>query len=76
MFLLPGLVFTSYITGAVIPEEYKTEMIRYLYNHQNHDGGWGLYVFPVLRLAYNSLVILNPIQPSLEPLSITYLVVY
>jgi hypothetical protein len=39
---MPGLIFTSYITGAVIPDEHKTEMIRYIFNHQNEDGGWGL----------------------------------
>ncbi|KAK2662714.1 hypothetical protein Ddye_001288 [Dipteronia dyeriana] len=47
MFLLPGLVITLSITGAlnaVLSEEHKKEMCRYLYNHQNIDGGWGLHI--------------------------------
>ncbi|KAB1212040.1 Cycloartenol synthase 2 [Morella rubra] len=47
MFLLPGLVITLSITGAlnaVLSEEHKKEMCRYLYNHQNQDGGWGLHI--------------------------------
>ncbi|KAJ6747182.1 TERPENE CYCLASE/MUTASE FAMILY MEMBER [Salix koriyanagi] len=47
MFLMPGLVITLSITGAlhaVLSSEHKKEMIRYLYNHQNRDGGWGLHI--------------------------------
>ncbi|XP_071737530.1 cycloartenol Synthase-like [Rutidosis leptorrhynchoides] len=47
MFLLPGLVITLTITGAlnaVLSKEHKWEMCRYLYNHQNMDGGWGLHI--------------------------------
>ncbi|XP_068641549.1 cycloartenol synthase 2-like [Aristolochia californica] len=47
MFLLPGLIITLYITGAlntVLSSEHQKEMIRYLYNHQNKDGGWGLHI--------------------------------
>ncbi|GLT80310.1 hypothetical protein SLA2020_517560 [Shorea laevis] len=47
MFLIPGLVITLCITGAinaVLSEEHKKEMCRYLYNHQNRDGGWGLHI--------------------------------
>ncbi|TYH56487.1 hypothetical protein ES332_D08G022700v1 [Gossypium tomentosum] len=47
MFLMPGLVITLSITGAlnaVLSEEHKKEMSRYLYNHQNEDGGWGLHI--------------------------------
>ncbi|KAK8977710.1 hypothetical protein V6N11_013491 [Hibiscus sabdariffa] len=47
MFLMPGLVITLSITGAlnaVLSENHKKEMIRYLYNHQNEDGGWGLHI--------------------------------
>jgi lanosterol synthase len=42
-FLLPGLVFAMYITDTAIPPEWKAEMIRYLQNHVNDDGGWGLH---------------------------------
>ncbi|XP_034696602.1 cycloartenol synthase 2-like [Vitis riparia] len=47
MFLLPGLVITLYITGAlnvVLSIEHQREMCRYLFNHQNKDGGWGLHI--------------------------------
>ncbi|OMP07288.1 Prenyltransferase/squalene oxidase [Corchorus olitorius] len=54
MFLLPGLVITLYVTGAlnaVLSKEHQYEMCRYLYNHQaskftlcNKDGGWGLHI--------------------------------
>ncbi|KAJ8768252.1 hypothetical protein K2173_021192 [Erythroxylum novogranatense] len=47
MFLMPGLVITLSITGAlnaVLSDEHKREICRYLYNHQNEDGGWGLHI--------------------------------
>ncbi|TKY44490.1 Cycloartenol synthase [Spatholobus suberectus] len=47
MFLMPGLVITLSITGAlnaVLTEEHRKEICRYLYNHQNKDGGWGLHI--------------------------------
>ncbi|RVW42851.1 Cycloartenol Synthase [Vitis vinifera] len=59
MFLLPGLVITLYITGAlnvVLSIEHQREMCRYLFNHsgkiiflyfgtlKNEDGGWGLHI--------------------------------
>nr|AGK62447.1 cycloartenol synthase [Panax quinquefolius] len=47
MFLMPGLVITLSITGAlnaVLSKEHKREICRYLYNHQNRDGGWGLHI--------------------------------
>ncbi|TIC96193.1 Lanosterol synthase [Colletotrichum higginsianum] len=43
-FLLPGLVFAMFITGTEFPEEWKVEMARYLENHANEDGGWGLHL--------------------------------
>ncbi|KAF8425597.1 terpenoid cyclases/protein prenyltransferase alpha-alpha toroid [Tirmania nivea] len=45
LFLTPGFVITMYITNTPIPQEWKTEMIRYLANRANpYDGGWGLHV--------------------------------
>nr|BAI48072.1 cycloartenol synthase [Goniophlebium niponicum] len=47
MFLMPGLVIVLYVTGSlnvILSEAHKEEMIRYLYNHQNKDGGWGLHI--------------------------------
>jgi lanosterol synthase len=43
MFLLPGLVIGSYVTGMTFFEEERLEMVRYLFNHaHSDDGGWGL----------------------------------
>lgn len=47
MFLMPGLVITLSVTGAlnaVLSKEHQHEIRRYLYNHQNKDGGWGLHI--------------------------------
>ncbi|TXG61146.1 hypothetical protein EZV62_012509 [Acer yangbiense] len=47
LFLLPGLVIGLYVTGdlnAILHLQHRQEMIRYLYNHQNKDGGWGLHI--------------------------------
>ncbi|KAE9617061.1 hypothetical protein Lal_00034964 [Lupinus albus] len=47
LFFLSPLVMTLYITGSlhvVLGPEHKKEIIRYLYNHQNEDGGWGLHI--------------------------------
>lgn len=43
MFLMPGLVIGSYVSGMGFKQEEKLEMIRYLFNRANpHDGGWGM----------------------------------
>ncbi|MCO5569942.1 hypothetical protein L7F22_023656 [Adiantum nelumboides] len=47
MFLLPLWVIVLYITGAlnvVLSRVHQQEMVRYVYNHQNEDGGWGLHI--------------------------------
>lgn len=44
MFLLPGLVIASYITESPLPEPHTTLIKRYMLNHQNADGGWGLHL--------------------------------
>ncbi|KAK2974078.1 hypothetical protein RJ640_015748 [Escallonia rubra] len=47
MFFTPPLIIALYISGAIntiLRKEHKTEMIRYIYNHQNDDGGWGFYI--------------------------------
>ncbi|RVX03755.1 Beta-Amyrin Synthase 2 [Vitis vinifera] len=47
LFFLPPLVMCLYITGhldTVFPGEYRKEILRYLYCHQNEDGGWGLHI--------------------------------
>ncbi|GMN56822.1 hypothetical protein TIFTF001_025937 [Ficus carica] len=40
-------VIVSYITGTLnvsFGPEHRKEIIRYIYNHQNEDGGWGLHI--------------------------------
>eukprot|EP00198_Chlamydomonas_reinhardtii_P000539 XP_001689874.1 cycloartenol synthase [Chlamydomonas reinhardtii] len=47
MFLLPGLVITLYTCGAldqIFSPAHKKEALRYLHNHQNEDGGFGLHI--------------------------------
>ncbi|KAK6944645.1 Squalene cyclase, N-terminal [Dillenia turbinata] len=46
-FFLQPLVIALYVTGdlnAVLSLEHQKEIKRYLYNHQNEDGGWGLHI--------------------------------
>ena len=47
MFLMPGLVIVCHVTGCmdqVLPATHRQEMLRYLRNHQNADGGYGLHI--------------------------------
>ncbi|CAJ1951644.1 unnamed protein product [Sphenostylis stenocarpa] len=47
LFFLQPLVMALYITGSlddVLGPQHKKEIIRYLYNHQNEDGGWGFHI--------------------------------
>ncbi|XP_027176693.1 lupeol synthase-like [Coffea eugenioides] len=47
LFFLPPLVIALYVTGelnAVLSIEHKKEIIRYIFNHQNEDGGWGIHI--------------------------------
>lgn len=45
MFLIPGLVIGSYVTGMPFAQEERLEIIRYLINQAKPDtGGWGMYV--------------------------------
>ncbi|KAK4432731.1 Cycloartenol synthase [Sesamum alatum] len=47
LFLLPGLIIALSIMDAlntILPDEHQKEIRRYLYNHQNPDGGWGLHI--------------------------------
>lgn len=47
MFLLPGLVIATWVTDVdeeVLPKPHRTEIVRYLTNHQNEDGGFGLHI--------------------------------
>lgn len=47
MFLMPGMIIALYVTGAintVLSPHHRREMVRYLKNHQNADGGVGLHI--------------------------------
>ncbi|KAL1815652.1 hypothetical protein ACET3Z_018226 [Daucus carota] len=47
LFFLPPLVMCLYITGhlnIMFPAPHREEILRYLYCHQNEDGGWGLHI--------------------------------
>ncbi|MBX2904315.1 MAG: terpene cyclase/mutase family protein [Chitinophagales bacterium] len=44
LFLLPGYVIVHYITQTKIEEPYQTLIARYMLNHQNQDGSWGLHI--------------------------------
>jgi squalene/oxidosqualene cyclase-like protein len=44
MFLLPGLIVASYVTESPLPELHRELIARYMLNHQNADGGWGLHI--------------------------------
>ncbi|CAM8974310.1 unnamed protein product [Rhodiola kirilowii] len=47
LFFMPPLVMCLYITGhlnTIFTEEHRREIFRYIYCHQNADGGWGLHI--------------------------------
>jgi len=47
MFLMPGMVIACYVTGTmdeVLGQAQRHEMVRYVLNHQNPDGGYGLHI--------------------------------
>ena len=44
MFLLPGLLIASYVSGTDFPKPHQELMKIYLFNHQNEDGGWGMHI--------------------------------
>lgn len=42
-FLLPGLIISMYISEYQIPEPQRLEMVKFLRNSVNDDGGWGMH---------------------------------
>ncbi|HXH18600.1 MAG TPA: prenyltransferase/squalene oxidase repeat-containing protein, partial [Chitinophagales bacterium] len=44
LFLLPGLIIASFITENPFPIAHRALMTKYMLNHQNEDGGWGLHI--------------------------------
>jgi lanosterol synthase len=45
LFLVPGFVIGSYVTGMPFRQEERLEIIRYLMNTVAKDGGWGMCAF-------------------------------
>ncbi|KAJ7493448.1 terpenoid cyclases/protein prenyltransferase alpha-alpha toroid [Mycena galericulata] len=70
MFLLPGLVIGSYVSGMDFKLEERQEMIRYLMNRANpEDGGWGMCVRVVHFRSTGLLCVVatsKDTRPSLE----------
>ncbi|CDP20858.1 unnamed protein product [Coffea canephora] len=47
LFYVPPLIMLLYMSGTinvVLSSEHKKEIMRYIYNHQNKDGGWGFHI--------------------------------
>ncbi|PWA38718.1 lupeol synthase [Artemisia annua] len=47
LFFLPPMVIALYMTGAmnnILTPAHQLEIKRYIYNHQNEDGGWGFHI--------------------------------
>ncbi len=44
MFLIPGLVIVSMVSETPLPKPQQVLLVRYMLNHQNDDGGWGLHI--------------------------------
>ena len=41
---LTGLLIACYRTEVLLPEPHRLEMLAYIFNHQNSDGGLGLHI--------------------------------
>jgi cycloartenol synthase len=77
MFLVPGLVISLYVVGELettLDEHARFEMRRYLRNHQNEDGGFGLHIeghstmFGTV-LSYVAMRLLGVDETGLDPTS-------
>src|SRR5690606_29316803 len=44
LFLLPGFIISCYICNIDIGIDRKNEIIKYILNHQQIDGGWGTHI--------------------------------
>ncbi|KAL0552577.1 hypothetical protein IC582_011695 [Cucumis melo] len=77
LFYICPMLICIYIMGCmdkVFSPEHKEEMLRYIYNHQNEDGGWALHIGShssmfCTTLNYISLRLLGE-EPDYEPLVI------
>ncbi|KJK79832.1 Lanosterol synthase [Metarhizium anisopliae BRIP 53293] len=73
LFVTSGIVISSYIIGIPFPEPMKHEMIRYVLNFANNEGGWGLWInspSTVFGTAMNYVMLrilgLSPHHPVLQ----------
>lgn len=72
MFLLPGVVIGSYVTGMPFKEEERLEIIRYLFNRAHPvDGGWGLCVIRQIHVRYSTNYRVSHIEGPSTVLGIT-----
>lgn len=70
MFLMPGMIIACYVTGCmdqVLSGQHKAEMLRYLVNHQNQDGGYGLHIEGDSTMFGTCLRCLPPLPPPSPP---------
>ncbi|KAJ9691013.1 hypothetical protein PVL29_013265 [Vitis rotundifolia] len=47
LFFTPPLIMVLYFTGTLniaLTPEHKVELLHYITNHQNEDGGWGFHI--------------------------------
>lgn len=44
LFVTSGIVISTYIMGIELEQHMKDEMIRYVMNFANEEGGWGLWI--------------------------------
>ncbi|KAL6631026.1 hypothetical protein ACP70R_028366 [Stipagrostis hirtigluma subsp. patula] len=47
LFIMPLLIISLHVSGTldiILSSEHRREICRYIYNHQNEDGGWGTQV--------------------------------
>ncbi|KAK3219100.1 hypothetical protein Dsin_013070 [Dipteronia sinensis] len=57
-YFMPPYIFVLYAVGhlnSVISPQHREELLRYLYNHQREDGGWGLHVESTVSSMYGTV---------------------
>lgn len=74
LFYNPLLIISLYLTSylnVVLSTEHRKELLRYTYNHQNEDGGWGIDIVSqstmfCTTLNYVSLRLLGEKGPNID----------
>jgi len=63
-FLIPGLAIGSYVTGVLFTNEERHEMIYYLMNRTNEDGGWApAYTIVIQQVRWRDVTSFNLTAP-------------